>query len=255
MSIIINADDYGMNEHCSKAIAQAFYEGLITDTTMMATGEYFDEAVALAKEQGFFDKIGIHLNLTEGIPLTDEIKNCDAFVGNGRFFHRGNGIRLLSQDEQNAVYREFCAQIKRLRNAGIRITHADSHHYIHTRSSVAPIAVRACREHGIDIMRIGKNFGDIPNHERAHNAVFNRWLHEQHIRTVRYFGALRDLDECSVIFDNTEILVHPDYDKNGVLIDRRGIEDGFPVGEKLPDLGSKHGRTLTSYKDIYRALR
>ena len=34
--VIINADDFGLNEHCSKAIAQAFEEGLITDTTTVS---------------------------------------------------------------------------------------------------------------------------------------------------------------------------------------------------------------------------
>jgi len=54
--VIINADDFGMSESCSRAIALAFEKGLVTDTTMMATGDFFDEAVGLAKEQGFLDR-------------------------------------------------------------------------------------------------------------------------------------------------------------------------------------------------------
>lgn len=249
MGIIINADDYGMNEHCTRAIAQCFGDGLVTDTTIMANGEYFDEAVKLAKEQGFFDRIGIHLNLTEGAPLTEGIKSCDAFVENGRYFHRGNRIRLLSEIEQESVYLELCAQIEKVQSAGIHITHADSHHYIHTRSVIAPLAVHACKEHGIDKMRIGKNFGDIPEHERMHNAEFNQWLQRQKIRTTRYFGALRQNTDLR-IFNNTEILVHPDFDRDGVLIDRCGTENGFPTGMKLPNLGQITKLTLFSYKDM-----
>ena len=66
--IIINADDFGLNKSCSQAIALAFSEELVTDTTIMANGEYFDDAVKLAEKHGFFDKIGIHLNITEGKP-------------------------------------------------------------------------------------------------------------------------------------------------------------------------------------------
>lgn len=252
MGIIINADDYGLNEHCSKAIAQAFREGLVTDATIMATGTYFDEAVTLAKEEGFDDNIGIHLNLTEGVPLTEGIQSCDAFVENGRFFHRDNRIRLLTEEEERLVYRELCAQIEKVQDAGIRITHADSHHYIYTRSMIAPIAIQACREHGIDKMRIARNFGNIPLFERFRNGVFNDWLHSQHIKTVRYFGPLRGLDESSVIFDNTEILVHPDYDRDGVLIDRRSTENGVPVGVKLPDLCQIHRRKPMRYAAIYQ---
>ena len=250
MGIIINADDYGMNERCSKAIAQTFRQRLVTDTTVMANGEYFDEALALAKEEGFFNRIGIHLNLTEGVPLTEDIKSCDAFVKDGRFYH-GKNIRLLSQDEQNAVYRELSAQIERVQKAGVTVTHADSHHYIHTKAPVAPIAVQVCKEHGIDKMRIAKNLGFIPDHERARNAAFNDWLRRQLVKTVRYFTALRNIDDSSVIFDNTEILVHPDYDRDGRLIDRRGTENGFPVGAAIPDLCKSNGRKPISYKDIY----
>ena len=71
--IIINGDDFGMNRRCSTAIAAAFDKGLITDTTMMANGDCFEYAVALAREKGFFDRIGIHFNLTEGTPLTKGI--------------------------------------------------------------------------------------------------------------------------------------------------------------------------------------
>ncbi|MBQ1453116.1 MAG: ChbG/HpnK family deacetylase [Ruminococcus sp.] len=83
--IIINADDYGLNERNSKAIAQAFENGLITNTTVLANGEYLDEALALAREKNFFDKLGVHLNLTEGEPLTEDIKSCPRFVSGGVF--------------------------------------------------------------------------------------------------------------------------------------------------------------------------
>ena len=35
---------------------------------------------------------------------------------------------------------------------------------------------------------------------------------------------------------DTEVLVHPDFDKDGVLIDRRGTENGVPFGERLAEL-------------------
>ncbi len=55
--VIINGDDFGMNKRCTLAIAQAFGEGLITDTTIMANGELFDYALSLARQQGFSDRI------------------------------------------------------------------------------------------------------------------------------------------------------------------------------------------------------
>ena len=38
-AVIINADDFGQTESCTRAIYEAFQKGLITDTTMVANGE------------------------------------------------------------------------------------------------------------------------------------------------------------------------------------------------------------------------
>ena len=244
--IIINADDFGLNEHCSKAIAQAFREGKITDTTMMATGEYFDEAVVLAKEQGFIDNIGIHLNLTEGEPLTEDIKACPRFVTDGRFNKVYNRTKPLSNDEKAAIYKELTAQVEKIQSAGIKLTHADSHHHIHTGIFVAPIAVKVCKEHGITKMRLHRNLGQINAVKRFVKKRYNRWLHKQGMITTDYFAYIVDIENAKIL-DNTEIMVHPDFDKDGVLIDRHGVEDGFPIGTKLPDLRAERQVTLKGY--------
>lgn len=63
MPIIINADDYGKNEEINQAISEAFEKKYITRTTLMVNMPYTDKAVELAKQKGFSDRIGIHLNL------------------------------------------------------------------------------------------------------------------------------------------------------------------------------------------------
>jgi predicted glycoside hydrolase/deacetylase ChbG (UPF0249 family) len=45
IKVIINADDFGLNSLCTAAICQAFEQGLITDTTMVANGEAVEAAV------------------------------------------------------------------------------------------------------------------------------------------------------------------------------------------------------------------
>ena len=45
--IIINADDFGWDESCSKAILSAFECGYISTSTMCVNGAYFEEAVSL----------------------------------------------------------------------------------------------------------------------------------------------------------------------------------------------------------------
>ena len=74
----------------------------------MVNMPYADEAVARAKNAGYGDKVGLHLNLTEGEPLTDSIKKyksiCDEF---GSFTAHKVGIYGLrpfgSEDFRQAI--------------------------------------------------------------------------------------------------------------------------------------------------------
>ena len=247
--IIINADDFGMNEQNSRAIDEAFGKGLVTDTTMMANRDYFDGALALARSAGFFDKIGVHLNLTEGVPLTQDIKRLERFVTDGSFNKRYDRAEPLTDAEKDAVYAELTAQVKKLRDAGIAVTHADSHHHIHTGAYIAPIAEQVCRENGILKIRILRNTEKIPPEQRARNDRFNRRLSGQGFVTTRCFAYVTDLEEAEIP-DSTEIMVHPDYDKNGILIDRRGRENGCPVGYPLPDFRKRKNVVLSGYSAL-----
>ncbi len=249
MTIIVNADDLGLNEHNTKAIAEAFAKGLITDTTMLANGAYFNEAVVLAKQQGFFDRIGVHLNLTEGEPLTGAIKDCSRFVTDGRFNKQYDRSKRLTDAEKRAIYLELTAQVEKLQQAGIVINHADSHHHIHTMRYVAPIAAQVCREHGINKIRLYRNLDQSSWGKRIAKKRYNRWLRKQGFITTDYFAYVMDI-VGGEIPDNTEILVHPDYDGDGVLIDRRGVRDGIPFGNPLIDLSGDESIVLKGYSQL-----
>ena len=247
--VIVNADDFGLNEHCSKAIAQAFERGLVTNATIIANGEYFDEAVLLCNEKGFYDRIGIHFNLYNGEPLTDDIKKCRTFVSDGRFHGKISRTKPLSKKEKAAVYKELTAQIKKVKNAGIKVTHADSHHHIHTGIFIAPVFSKVCKENGIGKVRLHRNIGKISPVKRIVKKIYNIWLHANGFATVDYFGSLYDIKYADVA-DKTEIMVHPDYDARGILIDRTGETDGIPSGERLPDLKLEKGVTFSSYGEL-----
>ena len=230
--VIINADDFGMNERCSRAIAEAFEKGLITHTTMVANGDFFDEGLKLAREKGFFNRIGLHFNITEGKPLTDDIKAFRDFVSEGRFNKGFSADKTLTDAELEAVYKELSAQADRLSEAGVNITHADSHHYIHTFPDFTPIAERVCGEKGIKRLRISYNLGAVTPDEIKKAEELKKRLRASGFVTTDYFGRLRDFMNGKVP-DNTELIVHPDYDRDGKVVDRRGVADGFAFGDAL----------------------
>lgn len=246
MGVIINADDFGLNEHCSLAIKEAFKKGLITDTTIMANGTFFDEALKLSRDSRFDDRIGIHFNITEGIPLTENIKKMSAFTENGEFHGRINRVKPLSKAEKNAVYEEISAQIKRIENAGIKVTHADSHHHIHTAVFIAPIVLKICNEHKINKIRLHRNTGNISLYKIYIKRCYNNILQKKGFVTTKYFGSLKDFRDGNLL-DNLEIMVHPDFDKYGKLIDRTDIQDGYPIGKELTKI---EDIALTSYGEL-----
>ena len=251
MRLIINGDDFGLNKNCSSAIALAMQKGLISDTTMMANGACFDAAVALAKEQGFFDRIGIHFNLTEGEPLTRAIGRDPLFVQNGSF-HKGYTKEpcRLDETQKDMLFRELCAQAERLLSAGIAITHADSHHYIHNYTYLAPIVAEVCRKYGIGRIRLNRTLDTPLRPHVTEGRVDNGYWREQGFVTTEHFGRLSDFRELAVP-DNTEIMVHPDSDRDGRLIDRTAVADGFPCGEELDIIASLgEDISLISYRDL-----
>ena len=247
--MIINADDFGLSESATNAITEAFKKGLISDTTMLANGEAFDAAVKSATENGFDKNVGIHFNLTAGKPLTDGIKNFPAFCENGIFHHRINRLKPLSKAEKQAVYDELSEQASKMRNAGFAIDHADSHHHIHTAIFISPIVLKVCDDFGIQKIRIHRNIGKIPAYKRAVKNIYNKNLIKRGFKTTDCFGSLEDIKDITPP-DSVEIMVHPDYDKDGVLIDRRDYINGIPSGVPLYSVAEKYNLTLKSYGDL-----
>ena len=69
--LIPNADDFGYTRDVNEGIIHAHRQGILTATTLMATGAAFDHAVELARENPTLD-VGVHLVLvgSEGFPPT-----------------------------------------------------------------------------------------------------------------------------------------------------------------------------------------
>ena len=249
MMLIINADDFGLSDSVNRAITNAFKNAFISDTTMMANGEYFDEAAGMAKQNGFSDKIGIHFNLTEGIPLTDDIKKYSAFCENGVFHGNVNRLNPLCSAEKSAIYKELSAQVTKIKTAGFAIDHADSHHHIHTAVFIAPIVSLICKENSINKIRIHRNIGNIKPYKMLVKNLYNRNLRKNGFITTNYFGSLDDINGAELP-DSLEIMVHPDYDENGTLIDRRDFISGFPAGVPLYNLSEEKHVELKAYGDL-----
>lgn len=250
--LIVNADDFGLHASCTRAIAEAFSLGLVSSATMCANGAAFPEACDLARSQHLEGRIGIHLNLTEGRPLSAAIQACPRFCdGDGAFHGRIRRNAPLAAGERRAVHDELSAQIQRLRAAGLPVTHADSHHHVHTGPFLSGPVMAVLADHGLGKLRIHRNLGDIPWYKRVYKAGFNLRLRLHGFTGADRFGSFEDFQRVQDPGTGlTEVMVHPDYDPAGGLVDRVYL-DGAPAGRPLQDLAGRLAPfRLLSYADL-----
>lgn len=154
-NVIVNADDLGMNHQVNTAIESLIQDGLVTSSTIMTSGEAFDEAVEIAKKHPNIS-YGVHLCIDEFKPLTSErvFKQYGLTDNDGRFI-RFSYLNLREADDiKEAIYNEWKAQILKVKNTGVHISHLDSHHHAHTYSFFYKIIERLSKEFCINKVRI-----------------------------------------------------------------------------------------------------
>ena len=101
-SLAVNADDFGFTRDVNRGIVEAHLQGILTSTTLMATGPAFDDAVRLAKEHPTLD-IGCHLVLVGEPPIPPTVAKLIQAVALKRL----------------RVYDELAAQVRRILDAGL----------------------------------------------------------------------------------------------------------------------------------------
>jgi predicted glycoside hydrolase/deacetylase ChbG (UPF0249 family) len=153
--IIINADDFGLCEEVNKAVAQAHTEGVLTSATIMANMPAADEAVKIAKKLPGLG-VGVHLNLSEGAPLSKD-NGIDCLLNSdGEFALSVFKLSVLSiagHKIRNAIRTELTAQIQWVLDKGLTPTHLDSHYHIHTLPPIFPIVCGLARRFEIPVVR------------------------------------------------------------------------------------------------------
>jgi len=67
--LIVTADDLGLTRRVNEAIEKAHRQGIVTTASLMVNGSAFESAVDMLKQNPGLDA-GLHLNLTEGAPVS-----------------------------------------------------------------------------------------------------------------------------------------------------------------------------------------
>jgi hopanoid biosynthesis associated protein HpnK len=156
--LIINADDFGLSSGANRAVIRAWREGILTSASLMAGGNTFDEAVALARENPGL-QVGLHLTLVQGRAVLPYEKFPSIVDGAGNFtddpVHAGMRYFFVKALRRQ-LYREIEAQIVKFRETGLSLSHVDGHLNIHMHPVVFDILCELMPKHGITSFRLSR---------------------------------------------------------------------------------------------------
>ncbi|MCY3935676.1 MAG: ChbG/HpnK family deacetylase [Chloroflexi bacterium] len=183
----IVGDDIGLSPRQNDHVVALAREGLLTGVSILTNFPHAESVCQQLHALGIED-IGVHLNLSDGFPLTPLPRGGALVHRSGRFRDRRwlmwRGLRL-HQRLRTQISEELAAQIERIHRWGARPAHLDSHCHFHT----IPAFTRLVQELALQF--------EIPRirapHLRANLAPLSPSLLPQRIRGVEWAGQRQSL--------------------------------------------------------------
>ena len=221
-NIIANADDLGLNNSVNKAILYCFEKLLINSTSFITNTLYFEETIKLVNENPCIINIGVHINFAEGKPLTNAINYPYVDMnGNWDLDKTNKKLGLLNNRDNLGFEKEIAAQIEKALSAGILIVHLDSHYHLHTLPCFYQLFLQAAKKYKLKL-RLAQTY----NEGNYIKFLYRQWINNQIKKNdVNYSGRFENVYEFISKKHNpdaseiTEVMVHPDFDLTGKLID------------------------------------
>ncbi len=156
--LIVTADDFGLHESINRGVMQAHEEGIVTSASIVACGAAFDDAARLVMRRRKLD-IGIHLCLVEEEPVLRSGR-LQTLAPDGRFpkTYRDLLFALIKgKIRHREIELELDAQIQRVLEAGLTVSHLDSHQHTHFFPQIRPIVMSLAEKYGIRGVRSARN--------------------------------------------------------------------------------------------------
>ncbi|XP_033119317.1 carbohydrate deacetylase-like isoform X2 [Anneissia japonica] len=151
--LIINADDFGYSLQRNRGIVECFKNKSITSTSLLVNSVAMDDAVHHIRHLGI--PAGVHLNLTEGLPVG---RHFESLVDENGFFLGKLGFRDAIQ-QGSIQYQDLRTEITAQLNAyyeavGRKPTHVDGHQHVHVLPVVRDVFAKVLEQQGIRWTRL-----------------------------------------------------------------------------------------------------
>lgn len=215
MRLIVNADDLGASPAGNRAIFNLMEQGTVRSASILANGAALDDAVAQIPNFPHCS-FGIHLNVTHGFPVSAQAQVAPLLDQSGRFKPSPELGRLrVRKSIRRGVLDEWRSQFAKLVEAGVRVSHIDSHHHIHTYPSLFGTLRIIQREFGVRRVRLTRTTPDDAG--KAGTLARRAWTSVAKLdgaETADYFCSLSDYRRLLQLRpfrrDATiELMVHP----------------------------------------------
>jgi predicted glycoside hydrolase/deacetylase ChbG (UPF0249 family) len=141
--LVVTADDFGLTQGVTDGILEAHRNGIVTRTSIIAAGRAFEYAAVLARANPRLG-LGLHFTLVEEQAVSDPSLRLPATYA---------GV-VFGRMPAAFIEQELRAQLRKCLDAGLTLTHIDSHQHVHALPSILRIVLRVAQEHGIRRVRL-----------------------------------------------------------------------------------------------------
>jgi predicted glycoside hydrolase/deacetylase ChbG (UPF0249 family) len=271
--LIVNADDFGFTRDVSEGIVEAHQRGIVTATTLMANGPAFDHAVALSRRHPSLD-IGCHLVLVGGVSVLKAGKLLPASVP--------DLVEAIARSRID-LYAELAAQVRKILEAGVPVSHLDTHKHTHLAPPVLGAVARISSEFRIPWIRRPFDVPGMASHFlppwRLRTAArglellrgrFDRVLRDHGCRVTDHFGGFlatgRFHTRELVAFIRalppglTEFMCHPGFCSDELrgaptrLKESRARELEALTAPEVREALGEAGATLVNFRDVRNGI-
>lgn len=238
--LIVTADDFGLSSNINYGIITAIQKGIVCGVSLTANGDAFNEALQLIKTLPHVS-VGVHLSLVDGRPILSS-SEVSSLVNNEGLFPRSvkEFAAYYAQGRYciKEVARELEAQVVSVKEAGIEITHLDSHQHTHCFPGIFKQVTAIANKYKIPYVRLPKE----PFELRGFLGKPKRVLEQQVLgylagkcRDILLRSSIKSADHFRGFFDGgsltksrllsillklkpgiTELMCHPGYNYDGV---------------------------------------
>lgn len=154
--LIITADDCGLSEGINTSATDLYHQGLLTTATILMNFPAVEHAIHTFQQVPHL-QLGVHLNLTDGYPLTNISPQIGLTAGDGHFQSRTvlyPRAVFPTDDWLTTAEAEMAAQIEAfIAYTGRQPNHLTTHMHFHILPSLRTLVLQLAERYGVGWVR------------------------------------------------------------------------------------------------------